>query len=89
MHNRRGVFVWKGVVLDIHAKLRSLRTSSLIVTIFAAALVITGLTQLTFGAIAVSDEYDRIERLEEQIRPRIYYGYEAEYAARQAEYNRS
>ncbi len=73
----------------MHAKLRSLRTSSLIVTIFAAALVVTGLAQLTFGAIVVNEELERIERFEEQMRPRTYYGYQAEYAARQAEYNRS
>ena len=72
-----------------HAKLQRLRTSSLIVSIFALALVAVGLTQLTFGALAVSAEYDRIERIEAQFKPRTYYGYESQYAAQQAEYNRS
>ena len=75
--------------MDTDTKLRKLRTSSLVVTIFAAALVVTGLAQLVFGAMAVSAEYDRIEEVEAQYRQQTYYGYEAQWAARQAEYNRS
>ncbi|MBX7527323.1 DUF4328 domain-containing protein [Qipengyuania vesicularis] len=75
--------------MNTEAKLRSLRTSSLVVTIFAALLLAVGVAQLGLGAMAVSEEYDRIEELEQLTRQSTYYGYQAQQAAVQAEYNRS
>ena len=75
--------------MDIEGKLRRLRASSIIVTVFAVLLLALGIAQLGFGAVAVSEEYDRIEELERLSRPTTYYGYQAQQAAAQSEYNRS
>ena len=75
--------------MNTETSLRSLRRSSLFVTVFAVLLILTGLTQLGLGGVAVAEEYERIERFEEMTRPRTYYGYQAQQAALQNEYNRS
>ncbi|MBX7540142.1 DUF4328 domain-containing protein [Qipengyuania sphaerica] len=75
--------------MDREDKLRGMRKSSLVVTVFAALLVLTGLTQIGLAGVAVSEEYERIERFEELTRQRTYYGYQAQQAALQNEYNRS
>lgn len=75
--------------MNSHHRQRSLRTSSLAVTVFAALLILTGLTQLGMAGVAVNTEMDRVERLEEINRPSSYYGYESQQAALRNEYNRS
>ena len=75
--------------MDIGKNMRFLRMTSRAVTIFALVAALAGTVQIGFGAIAVSEEYERIERFEEETRPRTYYGYERQWAAAQAEYNRS
>lgn len=75
--------------MDTASKLRSLRISSLIVTAFALLLIATGLVQIGFGAVAVSEEYERIEQVENEMRQRTYYGYQRQQAALEAEYRRS
>ncbi|QZD90038.1 DUF4328 domain-containing protein [Qipengyuania aurantiaca] len=75
--------------MNTEKKLRSLRTRSLVVTVFALLLVASGLTQLGFGGVAIGEEYERIEKLEELTRQRTFYGYQSQQAAFQNEYNRS
>lgn len=75
--------------MNIEASLRSLRTSSLVVTAFSVLLLIAGLIQIALGVIAVKAEYKRIADLEELTRPSQYYGYQAQQAALDAEYTRS
>ena len=75
--------------MDIGANMRLLRVTSKAVTIFALVAALAGMVQIGLGAIAVSEEYERIERIEEETRPRTYYGYERQWAEAQAEYNRS
>ena len=75
--------------MDREYSLRMMRKTGLAVTVFAALLALTGLTQLVLAGIAVSEEYERIERFEEATRQTTYYGYQAQQAALQNEYNRS
>lgn len=69
--------------------LRIMRKTSLAVSVLAVLLALIGLTQLGLAAVAVSEEYERIERIEEIYRPSTYYGYQAQQAALENEYNRS
>lgn len=87
MQNDAGFLL--GVCMNIEASLRSLRTSSLVVTAFSILLLIAGLVQIALGVVAVKDEYRRIAELEELTRPSQYYGYQAQQAAINAEYTRS
>ncbi|MBX7493601.1 DUF4328 domain-containing protein [Qipengyuania sp. 1NDW9] len=76
--------------MNLEAKLRTLRISSLAVTGFAILLVLAGLSQLVLGGVAVKEEYERIERLEALAPPPSqYYGYQQQRRQLQAEYNRS
>ena len=76
--------------MNLEAKLRTLRVSSLAVTGFAILLVLAGLSQLVLGGVAVKEEYERIERLEALAPPPSqYYGYQQQRRQLQAEYNRS
>ena len=75
--------------MTIESRFGGLRKAALAVTIFSLLLAATGLVQIGFGAIAVSEEYARIEQVEEQTRQRTYYGYQRQQAAIEAEYRRS
>ncbi|UOR14375.1 DUF4328 domain-containing protein [Qipengyuania aquimaris] len=76
--------------MNLEAKLRTLRVSSLAVTGFAILLVLAGLSQLVLGGVAVKEEYERIEQLEALAAPPSqYYGYQQQRRQLQAEYNRS
>lgn len=76
--------------MNIESKLRSLRTSSIVVTVFALLLVCAGLAQIGLGGLAVSKEYERIEKVEQMARQSpTFYGYRSQHSALESEYNRS
>ena len=76
--------------MDTEGRLRSLRTSAIVVTAFALLLACSGLVQIALDGIAVSEEYERIERAEEVARQSAtFYGYRSQQSALQGEYNRS
>ena len=76
--------------MNLERKFRTLRLASLTVTGFALLLTLAGFAQLGLGGIAVGAEYDRIEQREAAMNsPRSYYGYERQWRAAQAEYDRS
>lgn len=76
--------------MDTESKLRSLRNSSIMVTVFALLLVCAGLVQIGLGGLAVSKEYERIEKVEQMARQSAtFYGYQSQRSALESEYNRS
>lgn len=76
--------------MNIESKLRSLRRSSIVVTVFALLLVCAGLVQIGLGGLAVSEEYERIEKVEQMARQSAtFYGYQSQRSALESEYNRS
>ena len=76
--------------MSIESKLRSLRTSSIVVTVFALLLVCAGLVQIGLGGLAVGKEYERIEKVEQVAQQSAtFYGYQSQRSALESEYNRS
>ena len=75
--------------MNTERNLRALRRLSMAVTAFALLLAAAGMVQIGLGGIAVSEEYERIEEIEELTRQRTIYGYRARQLALEAEYRRS
>lgn len=76
--------------MDLDKNLRTLRKTSLVVTVLSFVVIIAGLVQLGLGGIAVKQEYERIAEVEAMIgQPSNYYGYQRQYRELQARYNRS
>lgn len=62
--------------MHIERGLRTLRSTSIAVTVSAVLLVLAGFAQLGLGGLAVRDEYARIARVEEEARKAsAFYGY--------------
>lgn len=62
----RGFFL--GDRMNTEGKLGSLRSSSIVVTVFALLLVSAGLVQIGLGGLAVSKEYELIENVDQMTR---------------------
>jgi hypothetical protein len=75
--------------MNIEAGLRSVRRSSVIVTVFAALFVLAGLAQISLGAFAVKAEYDRIAQVEIMARQASPYGSYYRKSAVEAQYSES
>lgn len=76
--------------MNTEGKLRSLRSSSIVVTVFALLLVCAGLVPVGLGGLAVSKEYERIENVEQITRQSVtFYGYQSQRSALELEHNRS
>ena len=69
--------------------LRTLRASSLAVTVFSLVLLAAGIVQLVLGGIEIKHHYERIAEREALTRPTTVYGYGQQYREQQAEYARS